>query len=74
MDIKDIYTKKSYIKNGAEKVVWLNVGCLKTTEEGKQFVELNMFPGQGFYVFEKKEKAAAIQPTPIESNGQEIPF
>lgn len=56
MEIKNIMTKKTYEKNGQTKTVWLNVGCLKTTGDGKQFIELNMFPGTPFYVFEKKEE------------------
>ena len=59
MDIKNICVKKTYMKGTEEKTIWLNVGCLKTTDAGKQFIELNIFPNQPFYVFEKKEKEEA---------------
>lgn len=74
MDIKDIKTPKNYDKNGEKKTVWLNVGCLKTTDAGKQFIELNMFPGQNFCVFERVEKVTHEQPTSMESSGQGLPF
>lgn len=57
MKIENICTKKTYKnKTGEEKTAWLNVGYLKTNDEGKSFIELNMFPGTPFYVFERKEK------------------
>jgi len=56
MLIENICTKKTYTSNGKEKTLWLNVGILKTTGDGKRYIELNMFPGTPFYVFEKKEK------------------
>lgn len=66
MEIKDIVVKKTYKKNGEDKTLWLNVGCLKTTDQGKQFIELNMFPNQSFYIFEKKEKAAPKEESVIQ--------
>lgn len=56
MEIRDIKTKKTYTSKGEEKTLWLNVGCLKTTDDGKQFIELNMYPNTPFFVFERKEK------------------
>ena len=56
MTFKNICTKKTYQSNGQDKVVWLNVGTLKTLDDGKQFIELNMFPGVSFFVFEPKKK------------------
>lgn len=56
MEIKNICTKKTYTSNGQEKTKWLQVGILKTTESGKQFIELSMFPNESFYVFDQKEK------------------
>jgi hypothetical protein len=56
MIFKDICTKKTYTKDGQEKVTWLKVGTLKTTDQGKQFIELNIFPNQDFFVFEKKKE------------------
>ena len=56
MKIENICTKKSYEKNGETKNIWLQVGTLKTTDDGKRFIELNMFPGTPFYVFEQKKR------------------
>ena len=55
MIYKDIVTKRTYTKNGEEKTIWLNVGTLRVTDEGKEFLELNMYPNTPFYVFEKKQ-------------------
>lgn len=54
--IENICTKKTYQKNGEEKTVWLTVGSFKTMDDGKRFIELNIFPSTAFYIFEKKEK------------------
>jgi hypothetical protein len=48
---RSVYTKK----DGTEKVNWLTVGTLSEFEDGKA-LELNMFPGTKFYVFEIKPK------------------
>jgi hypothetical protein len=56
MKYENICTKRSYEKNGTTKTVWLTVGRMKTTDEGKRFIELNMFPNTPFYVFEQKQK------------------
>ena len=56
MVYKDICTKKEYTKDGATKAKWFKVGTLKVTDDGKQFIELNMFPNTPFYVFEQKAK------------------
>lgn len=56
MQIQDIKTPKTYEKDGQKKTIWLNVGCLKTTDQGKQFIELNMHPNQSFCVFDREVK------------------
>lgn len=57
MTFKNICAKKVFkTKEGEERVKWLNVGTLKETEEGKQFIELNILPNVPLYVFERKEK------------------
>jgi hypothetical protein len=56
MTIKNICTKKTYQKNGEDKSFWPIVGTLKTTDDGKTFIELNMFPNTPFYVFDRKAK------------------
>ena len=43
-------------KDGKENVKWLNCGTLKIMDDGKTFLELNMFPGTPFYCFPPKEK------------------
>ncbi len=58
MKFENICTKKTYQQNGQEKNVWLQVGTLKTTDKGQRFIELNMFPGVPFCVFEPKKKEA----------------
>jgi len=57
MEMKNICSKKEYNANGEKKVKWFQIGTLNTNNDGKQFVNLNMFPNESFYVFEnKKEK------------------
>jgi hypothetical protein len=71
MIYKDILTKRTYTKDGVEKAIWLNVGTLRTTDDGKSFIELNMYPNTPFYVFEKKAKE---EPKNIDSDtGEAIP-
>jgi len=56
MKYYDICTKKTYMKDGTEKVVWMNCGKLKELDDGKKFIDLSMFPETSFYVFEQKQK------------------
>lgn len=56
MIFKDIVTKRTYTSKGEEKTQWLNVGTYKKTDDGKEFIELNMYPNTPFYLFEKKDK------------------
>lgn len=56
MRIDNVCTKKTYTKDGKENVLWLQVGTLKTTDDGKRFLELNIFPNTAFYIFEQKKK------------------
>lgn len=73
MIIKDIVTKKTYLKEGVEKTQWLVVGALKVTDDGKEYIDLNMFPNTSFYVFDRKPKEEAPKPVDNET-GEEIPF
>ncbi len=59
MKYEDICTRKSYTKDGAEKVIWLKCGTLRTTDDGKRFIELNHLPDVSFFVFEPKKKDTA---------------
>lgn len=77
MIIKDIVTKKTYTKDGVEKTQWLNIGSLKVTDDGKEYIDLNMFPNTPIYVFEKKAKDESVkeEPKAVDSEtGDEIPF
>ena len=56
MVLRDIMSCKEYEKDGQKKKVWLKVGTLRTTDNNKQFIELNMLPGIPFFVFEQKPK------------------
>lgn len=68
MIIDNICAKRTYTdKAGAEKVKWLNVGILKTTDKGMRFIELYMFPDTAFYVFEKRDKADSVESTPFDA-------
>jgi len=69
MTIKNICTKKTYQKNGEDKSFWPIVGTLKTTDDGKTFIELNMFPNTPFYVFDCKPKEAA---KPVNSDADDF--
>jgi hypothetical protein len=59
MKIQNIVSRKTYIKDGQEKATWPICGTLRTNDAGKSFIELNMFPGQTFYVFDQKPRNEA---------------
>jgi hypothetical protein len=62
MQIENVCTKQEYTdRNGNKKTKWLNVGILKTTEGGKKYLELNMYPNTPFYVFEQRKKEEAAE-------------
>lgn len=65
----DICSRKEYEKNGEKKTVWLKCGTLRETNEGKRFVELNMFPMTSFYVFEPKAKNGSA---PVKQSPEDI--
>ncbi len=54
MRYEDICTRKSYEKDGQEKVIWLKCGTLRTTDDGKKFIEMNHLPGVTYFVFPPK--------------------
>lgn len=56
MIFEDICTRKTYMKDGIEKVTWLKCGTLRTNDAGKRFIELNQSPDITLFVFPKKEK------------------
>lgn len=53
MIFENICTKKTYTQDGVDKVIWLKCGTLKTTKEGRRFIELNHMPDTTFFVFEQ---------------------
>ena len=71
MIYKDICTKKTYKVDGQEKTIWLNIGTLRKTDEGKEFIELNMFPNTPIYVFDKKVKQSEVENQPETSQSLE---
>ena len=86
--IKNIVAREEYESNGEQKVSWLQIGKLIEKEDGKQYVKLNIMPGQICYVFDQKEKAEGGQQqtaqvktwssegqnTQVEPESSEIPF
>lgn len=58
MIYKDICTRKEYEVNGVKKVTWPKCGTLRTTDAGKEFIELFQNPDVTLYVFPKKDKPA----------------
>jgi hypothetical protein len=75
---QNICTKKTYTKDGVEKVAWLNVGTM-VEFNGKRFIELNIFPNQTFYVFDEKKKDEPVKPkiearNDTQDQSEEIPF
>lgn len=62
MIYKDICTKRTYQKDGVDKVIWLKCGTLRVTDTGKEFIELNHLPDVSFYVFPKKETTDKPKP------------
>jgi hypothetical protein len=66
----DVSTKREYRgKAGETKTTWSKVGTFKVLPDGKQFLELFMFPNTQFFIFEQKEKdAAPAKPEDIKWN------
>lgn len=56
MIFEEIFTKRVYKKDGADKVIWLKCGTLRINDTGKKFIEFNHLPDITFFVFPKKEK------------------
>ncbi len=59
MKYQDLVVKKTW--EGQDKPKWLNVGTLRTTDDGKQFIEINVLPQTTIYVFDQKDKSEPIQ-------------
>jgi hypothetical protein len=74
MVFKNIVTKRTYVKDGEEKTTWLQVGTLKELDDGKQFIELNIFPETSFYVFAKEERNQSNVAPTTTAIDEDIPF
>ena len=80
MKYQDIVAKRTYTVNGEEKVKWLNVGTLRTTDDGKQFVEINLLPDTSLYVFDQKPRDGGQKPAPqqeyidVDKQGEGVGF
>ena len=60
MKFYDLCTKREYEKNGEKKVIWMNCGKMRETDDGKKFLEINIFPNTPFYLFEQKKKEESL--------------
>ena len=59
MSYKDVCTKRVWKdKDGKERVKWFKVGTLKVTDDGKEYLDLFMYPMTPFYVFDQKKNEA----------------
>lgn len=56
MHTRYIKVKKTYTSHGEEKTIWNEVGRMVEFDDGSPFIELHMFPGLKFFVFEKTPK------------------
>lgn len=56
MEKFNIVTPKEYEVKGEKKTAWLQNGTLIKLEDGKMFIELNMFPNQKFMVFKQEAR------------------
>ena len=74
MDYKDIVTKRTYEQMGETKTKWLKVGTLKTTGDGKQFIEINLLPDTSLYVFEPKPRESSGHQETYKNDNEEVPF
>ena len=76
MKYQDLVVKKTWEQNGEEKTKWLNVGTIRTTDDGKQYAEINLLPETTIYVFDQKPRENKPQTQKVESVdlGQEGEF
>ena len=56
MVYKDVMTCREYEQNGEKKKTWMKVGTMRTTDTGKSFIDLFLFPATTFFVFDPKPK------------------
>jgi len=61
MKFQDMVVKKIWQdRDGNEKVKWLKIGTLKTTDDGKMFAEINHI-SEDVYIFDQKPREAQTQ-------------
>ena len=68
----NVSTPKKYTKNGEEKTAWLEVGVITEFDDKKQVLELNMFPNQKFFIFEREEKKQEPQGTGLPNSAADF--
>ena len=74
MKFQDLCVKKTWTnRDGEEKVKWQKIGVLKTTDEGKMFVDI-FHISEDVYVFDQKERETATPVNTAPASGEEIPF
>jgi len=73
MKYYDICTRKTYKKDGEDKVSWLKCGTMRVNDEGKQFIQMNNQPETTFFVFEPKKKEAPA-PSAAPATPNDIPW
>ena len=56
MKFYDVTTKRTYQKDGEQKVQWLKAGKLTVNADGKMYLTLFQQPETTFYVFEQKQE------------------
>jgi len=57
-----VLVPKKYTQNGEEKISWLTVGYVNTSQQGTRFLSLNMFPDQTFVIKEDDREQQPQQP------------
>lgn len=62
---QNVFTKVSFFEDGKYKHKWYRVGCLKTSNGGKTYLNLFHLPDVIFYVMEEKK--------PEEVNVEDLP-
>ena len=61
MQLFNVCSKKVYEQNGEKKVKFYQVGMMKITDAGKQYLQLYHLPQTEFYVFENGASVPEIK-------------
>jgi hypothetical protein len=60
MQFFDVYTKKTYEKDGDNKTASYKAGAMKITDRGSIFLRLFHIPDVEFFVYERESKLPSI--------------